>query len=206
LYAGTSSGVWEMTQLPDSDFDGVPDALEGVTYSSQSNVAYVPPHGSATGSTPPKNAPLAPAGNNDFIIDVTPQSGSCTQAQDVQYKLASADGPDPTATDFDYTYSVDLVQFEILNCTSATVKITYPNFTFGPGWSFRFYGPATPGDDASIKWYDFSPPHAVRLDAHTWQLTLTKGAFGSYRPSVTGSILFHGGPALSDRVFAGGFN
>ena len=214
LYAGTSSGVWEITQTLDSDHDGVSDIqedlgpnggdsnLDGIPDKFQADVTYVPAHASAR---PVHSAPTTT--NNDFAMQVAPQTSgtTCTQTQDVQAKLASDNGPDPIANNLNYAYGVDLVQFEILNCAATTVKITYPNFTFGAGWTFRYYGPGTPGDDSTIKWYDFSP-NATQFDAHTWQLTLTRGQFGSYRPSSTGSILFQGGPAYSDRVFANGFN
>ncbi len=121
-----------------------------------------------------------------------------------QAKSSSANGPDAATAGLNFAYPLDLVQFEILDCASTTVKVTYPHATFGAGWTFRFYGPATPGDDASIKWYDFSA-NAVRLDAHTWQLTLKRGQFGSYRPDVTGAILFQGGPAYNDDLFTNGF-
>jgi len=213
LYAGTSSGVWEITETADTDMDGVSDAqedlgpnggdsnLDGTFDKFQAYVTYVPPHTSAR--------PAAPlTANNDFVVALPkPAVGAttCLQTQDVQAKSAAANGPDPIADNLDFRYDVDLVQFEVLNCPSTTVKITYPNFTFGTGYTFRFYGPSTPGDDGSIAWYDFAS-HATQLDAHTWQLTLTKGAFGSYRPASTGSILFQGGPAYSDRIFGNGFN
>ena len=211
LYAGTSSGVWEITQTTDTDLDGVSDIqenlgpnggdsnLDTIADRLQADVTYVPPHTSARPSSP-----NAPPSNNDFAVQVTPQAGgTCVQTQDVQAKSATANGADPIAKNLNYRYDVDLAQFEILNCASTTVKITYPNFTFGAGWTFRFFGPATPGDNASIKYYDFSQ-HATRLDAHTWQLTLTRGQFGSYRPASTGSILFQGAPAYSDRIFGSG--
>ena len=211
LYAGTSSGVWEITETADTDHDGVSDIqenlgpnggdsnLDTIADRLQPDVTYVPPHTSARPSSPN----VLPS-NNDFAVQVTPQAGgTCAQTQDVQAKSAAANGPDPIAKNLNYRYDVDLVQFEILNCASTTVKITYPNFTFGAGWTFRFFGPATPGDDASIKYYDFSPK-ATKLDAHTWQLTLTRGQFGSYRPASTGSILFQGAPAYSDRIFGSG--
>lgn len=212
LYAGTSSGVWEITQTLDTDLDGVSDIqedmgpnagdsnLDGIADREQSDVTYVPAHLSAL------VAASVTTSTNDFAVQVTPQAGqTCAQTQDMQSKSASANGPDPIAANLDYRYDVDLLQFEILDCATTTVKVTYPNFTFGPGWSFRFYGPLTPGDDASVKWYDFSA-HAVKFDAHSWILTLTRGAFGSYRPASTGSILFQGGPAFSDRVFGNGFD
>ena len=212
LYAGTSSGVWEITQTLDFDHDGVSDIQEDlgpnggdsngdfIADKLQADVTYVPSHISARPAAP--NA--QPTANNDFAVQVAAQGATCAQTQDVQAKSASANGPDPIAANLNFVYSVDLLQFEIQNCASTTVKVTYPNFTFGKGWTFRFYGPATPGNDGSIKWYDFSPL-AVQLDAHTWKLTLTRGQFGSYRPVSAGSILFQGGPAYSDRVFASGF-
>ncbi|MEP6511571.1 MAG: hypothetical protein ABJB02_08255, partial [Dokdonella sp.] len=214
LYAGTSSGVYEITQSADTDFDGASDIQEnlgpnagdsnfdGTPDRLQSGVTYVPAHVSA--SAPSVDSPKGVVTPNDFVAEL-PVTSSCSQLQDVQAKSASANGPDVIAKNLDFTYGVDLLQFEILNCATTTIKVTYPNFSFGPGWSFRFFGPALPGNDASIKWYDFSS-HAVKLDAHSWQLTLTRGAFGSYRPSVTGSILFQGGPAYSDRIFASGFD
>jgi hypothetical protein len=216
LYAGTSSGAWEMTQSLDSDYDGVSDIqedlgpnggdsnLDTIPDREQADVTYVPPHESAKAPTRGAAVAAAPS-SNDFAVQVTKQGGSCTQTQDVQAKSAAANGPDVIASNLDYAYDVDLVQFEILDCAGTTVKITWPNFTFGPGWKFRFYGPATPGDDASVAWYDFSP-HAVQLDAHSWQITLTRGAFGSYRPAVTGAILFQGGPGYDDQLFAGDFD
>lgn len=217
LYAGTSSGVWEMTQTLDSDFDGVSDIqedlgpnagdsnLDGTKDRFQPDVTYVPAHAPGSIGSIVAMPQAIETVANDFAVQVAPQGATCTQTQDVQPKSADANGPDPIAANLNYLYSVDLVQFEILNCATTTVKVTFPNFTFGAGWTFRFYGPATPGDDSSIKWYDFSP-HATRLDAHTWQLTLTRGAFGSYRPASTGAILFQGGPAYSDRVFGNGFD
>jgi hypothetical protein len=211
LYAGTSSGVWEVTQTLDSDFDGVSDIqedmgpnsgdsnLDGTPDRMQSDVTYVPPHVSA------RALDGAVVAGNDFAVHVTAQGLTCTQTQDVQAKPASANGQDIIAPNLDYRYDVDLVQFEILDCAGTSVTVTYPNFSFGPGWSFRFYGPATPGDDASVKWYDFSS-HAVQLDAHSWKLTLNRGAFGSYRPALAGSILFQGGPAYSDGLFGNGFD
>jgi len=213
LYAGTSSGVWEITETLDTDHDGVSDIqenlgpnggdsnLDGIADRTQPDVTYVPPHTSA------RPAPGAPPQNNDFAVQVASQNSgtTCTQTQDVQAKSAAANGPDPIANNLAYRYDMDLLQFEILNCAATTVKVTYPNYTFGKGWTFRFYGPATPGDDSSIKYYDFSSK-ATLLDAHTWQLNLTRGQFGSYRPDSTGSILFQGGPAFSDRIFGNGFN
>ena len=211
LYAGTSSGVWEITQTTDTDLDGVSDIqedlgpnggdsnLDMIADRTQPDVTYVPPHASA------RPTPDAPPANNDFAVQVTAQGGNCTQTQDVQAKSAAANGPDVVTNNLNYSYDVDLVQFEILNCAATTVKVTYPTFTFGKGWKFRFYGPATPGDDASIKWYDFTSK-ATQLDAHTWQLTLTRGQFGSYRPVSTGSILFQGGPGYDDQIFGNGFN
>ena len=215
LYAGTSSGVWEITQTTDSDLDGVSDIqedlgpnngdsnLDGIKDRLQADVTYVPPHASARPAARDVSTP-AFTGSNDFAVQVTAQGTNCTQTQDVQSKSASANGPDAATAQVNFSYPVDLVQFEILDCAATTVKVTYPNYAFGKGWTFRFYGPATPGDDASIRWYGFSA-YAAQLDAHTWQLSLTRGAFGSYRPDSTGSILFQGGPAYDDDVFTNGF-
>jgi photosystem II stability/assembly factor-like uncharacterized protein len=218
LYAGTSSGVWEITQTLDTDHDGVSDIqedlgpnngdsnLDGIKDKIQPDVTYVPPHASARPASRGVSVPEF-SSSNDFAIQVAAQNAgtTCLQTQDVQSKSASANGPDPVNAKLDFSYPLDLVQFEILNCAATTVLVTYPNFSFGEGWSFRFYGPATPGDDASIKWYDFST-YATQLDSHTWQLSLTRGAFGSYRPDSTGAILFQGGPAYDDDLFGNGFD
>jgi hypothetical protein len=78
------------------------------------------------------------------------------------------------------------------------VDVTFHNADFDStyGWSMRFHGPATPGDDASMGWYDISE-RAQKVGPNRWRLQLDANQFGSYRP-VDDRIFFLGGPACYD--------
>lgn len=219
LYAGTPSGVWSLHQLPDSDGDGVPDVVEqagpnggdangdGIPDYLQANVASVAAGSGTAGHwTPDTSAtPNAPDSGSYFTISVIPgTAGTCAQAVDAQ-----AIDPSLLPADVDAgvpeLHSLSLVRFELLACPSADIVIHFSNASFNSGWSFRYYGPSTPGDDTSIAWHALGSG-ATRMDAQTWKLHLASGRFGSYRPASSNSILFEGGPAYSERIFANGFD
>ena len=64
--------------------------------------------------------------------------------------------------------------------------------------------PLVAGDHNSINWYDYSA-NATLVSSDTWQINLTAGGFGSYRPEPD-AIRFVGGPACLDPVlFGNGF-
>jgi hypothetical protein len=89
-------------------------------------------------------------------------------------------------------------------CGSAIVDVTFNAATFGAGWSWRYYGPSIPGNNATMGWHDATSLVMSQL-GNDWQIKLINGNFGSYRPAITNSILFEGGPAYNDTVFTDNF-
>jgi hypothetical protein len=143
-----------------------------------------------------------------FTVEVdNPQQNGCTQAVDVAPVNPGPLGIDAVEHYGTYTYPRGLLRFELPQCDAATLTIYFhPQNTtsFGPGWSWRFYGPSTPGDNATMGWHDASSLVTART-TNTWTIQLAKGAFGSYRPAGTGAILFEGGPAYDETVFSDRF-
>lgn len=216
LHAGTNTGVWSFEQLADADADGIPDEVEDLAPNAGDGNAdgtadrLQPRVGSTVvspGATP--KARLAALQAGAFVTtEVVSGSGSCARAVDVQQRPASRFGRDlVSGLSLSYAYPFELVQFEIVDCASAVVDLTFHGAQFDAefGWGLRYHGPATPGEDASIGWHDFGA-QAQRMSANRWRLSLQANQFGSYRP-VGDSILFLGGPACHDpRVFSdGGF-
>jgi hypothetical protein len=217
LHAGTNTGVWSIEQVPDIDADGIPDAIEnfapnggdgngdGASDSTQGQV------GSTiiilNARTMAESLAAAKSGGGGYITtEVVSGTGACAQAVDVQNRIAARYGRDylPDQQRF-YRYPRDLVQFEVLDCSSVVVDVTFHNANFANqhGWTMRFRGPAEPGMDETIGWHDISS-RAQRIGPNRWRLTLKANEFGSYRP-VQDRILFLGGPACyDDRVFYNG--
>ena len=136
-----------------------------------------------------------------FTVQV---DGGCAQAVDVAPVNPGPLGVDAVAHHGTYTYPRGLLRFELPECASASVKIIFNAAAFGPGWSWRFYGPSTPGDNSTMGWHD-ATSLVTGKTATTWTIQLTKGQFGSYRPLGTGSILFEGGPAYDETIFSDRF-
>lgn len=210
LYAGSTSGVWSITQLPDSDADGVPDAVEqAAPNGGDGNAdgiadALQPGVGSLTSASADGNAQPATL-QPYFTVSITPLAGQCSQAMDVQSVYAAYHGRDVSSYGDDYVYPRQLARFEIQDCQSAKVKLKFHGASFGSGFGMRYFGPAIPGDPATLGWHDFSV-RANRIAADTWELTLDNGQFGSYRPASANAILFEGGPARSEGIFRDGFD
>ncbi|MBI2398863.1 MAG: hypothetical protein HYV17_13815 [Xanthomonadales bacterium] len=142
-------------------------------------------------------------------LSTATESGGCSQAIDVQRAYSMQFGRDFAAGQSAYfRYPRELSRFEILHCSHAVVDLIYhgSDFVAEYGWSFRFRGPATPGDDASFGWFDFSArAQLLAPTENTWRLSLDANQFGSYRANPD-SILFMGGPAcLDDRLLGDGF-
>ena len=217
LYAGTNTGVWSIEQLPDGDGDGAPDAVEhfapngGDGNGDGASDAGQPHVGSTIalfglGSAKAIEA-RAKGGGGYLTTEIVSGTGACAQAMDVQTRLASRYGRDHLQDRFDYrSYPRDLAQFEITDCSSAVVDLIFQDADFDSsyGWTMRFYGPAVPGKDDSMGWFDISE-RAGRIAPDRWRLTLDANQFGSYRPADD-RILFIGGPACyDDRVFVSDF-
>lgn len=209
LYAGSDAGVWTLNQVPDFDGDGAPDATE--------NNAPNSGDGNADGQADAAQRDVGSSVviyrrrglSGFFTTDIrselsTPTlPGGCEQAKDVQGRFALEYGRDYVValSNKVYSYPRDLVQIEILDCARALVDMRFHNADFENeyGWSFRFYGPDTPGS-GTLGWHDFST-RATRNASDRWRLTLDANQFGSHRP-VGDRILFIGGPACyDDRIF-----
>ena len=219
LYAGASNGVSVLRQLADTDHDGVPDTVEmagpnggdanhdGIPDYQQADVVSTGVGVSLAGWTPlaADRAP-APADAGSYVtISIAPATpGTCDQTVDAQ-PVDPASVPADAIAGVPFQYPHALVRFELLRCPAATVTLHYASAAFAGGWSMRYFGPSTPGDDSTVGWHDLGAI-AHRVDAQTWQLQLTAGGFGSYRPASSGSILFEGGAAYSERIFANGFD
>lgn len=131
-------------------------------------------------------------------------SGDCTHAVDVSAVLAGPLGADSDVHHGSYGYTRGLLRFELPLCTNAVVDITFNGATFGPGWSWRYYGPSTPGDNTTLGWHN-ATSLVQSQTGNKWRVSLVAGQFGSYRPAGTNSILFEGGPAFNEEIFKDGF-
>ncbi|QBB71964.1 hypothetical protein ELE36_17230 [Pseudolysobacter antarcticus] len=131
-------------------------------------------------------------------------SGDCTHAVDVSAVLAGPLGVDSDAHHGTYSYTRGLLRFELPLCTNAVVDITFNGATFGPGWSWRYYGPSTPGDNSTLGWHN-ATSLVQSQTGNKWRVNLVAGQFGSYRPAGANSILFEGGPAFNEEIFKDGF-
>lgn len=213
LHAGTGGGVFTLEQLPDADGDGIPDSVEdagpnggdsdgdGIRDALQATVGATA-SGAAAAVWRPEGAASTPAplGAAPGWFTVKLLDGDCPQLVDV--------APVDTATlpgDAGHAHPFGLLRFEAPRCPGATIEVTYHGAAFGSGWSWRLYGPSTPGDAATIGWHDAGAVVITQI-ANRWKLAFAAGGFGSYRPASTGSILFIGGPARQDAIYADGFD
>jgi hypothetical protein len=139
-----------------------------------------------------------------FTVQV---SGGCMQAVDISPVNPGPLGLDSVAHHGTYTYPRGLLHFELPQCgatSGATVDVMFNAATFGPGWSWRLYGPLTPGDSSTMGWHDATSLVLSQVGTD-WQIKLVNGQFGSYRPAVSNSILFQGGPAYNETIFTDKF-
>ena len=223
LYAGTTGGVYSLVQMLDSDGDGVPDAVEdaganngdangdGIKDKTQATVATVP---AGMAGTYGWQSGVAVTGHrdaqqhnattvaSDFYVKTVP-SGSgtdCKQTVDVSMIDSALLGADTVAHHGTYTYPNGVVHFEIPNCAAADVDVAFSSASFGAGWSWRYYGPSTPGDASTLGWHDATSLVLSRVGGY-WKVHLANGQFGSYRPASADSILFEGGPAYNETIF-----
>lgn len=215
VHVGTRVGLWSLTQVPDADGDGAPDATENGIQGGDGNGDGVQDsiQGDVGSTGVALRRPAKGLGGSNVTIDLfqsvsaSNPNNPCTQNVDVSGQLALQFGRDYwNGTNLYYGYPDDVVQFEIVDCESAVVDITYHSENFNEyGWSFRFYGPGMPGDSSNVKWWDFNS-RAVKLNSKTWRVTLDNDEFGSYRPPASNLIRFIGGPAcFDDRLHVNGF-
>jgi len=221
LHAGTDAGVASIQRQPDADNDGIPDALENLAPDVPGGIVG-PGDGNGDGIMDSIQRDVGSIGvsirrgEGSTAIAVTSDlisgsgSAACSngtaQAVDVQLLEPIALGRDPVVgSNAFYAHSYGTNGFEVVGCASAVINIRYHGAVFAPGahWSFRVFAPEQIGDAASIRWLDFSQ-NATRISGDTWQVQLTAGEFGSYRPDLD-AIRFIGGPACYDPLlFADG--
>ena len=221
LHAGTDIGVASITRAPDQDNDGVPDAAENLAPDVPGGLVGLG-DGNSDGVFDALQRDVGSIGvlirraEGGSLRSVTTDiisgagapgcSNGTAQAVDAQLLGPNELGLDSVAggTDY-YRHSLGINRFEVLGCTSASIRIRYHGASFtSPLWTFRIFAPLVPGDQNGIKWHDFSAS-ASRISADTWQVNLTAGGFGSYRPD-SDAIYFIGGPACYEpTLFRDGF-
>lgn len=211
LHAGTDTGVYSLTRQPDQDGDGIPDDVE-----NQAPDVGGLPFGDGNGDFTPDAAQRdvgsitislrrTPGGSAAVTTDVVSGTGdpACLAGEppavDVQRFEAGDVGLDPVANGtqgyFGYPHGVS--SLEVLGCSSGRLRVRFHGADFsGPQWTYRVFAPLEAGDEANIGWFDFSSA-AAKTAADTWELDLSAGGFGSYRPEDD-SIRLVGGPACLD--------
>src|SRR5581483_396663 len=199
LFAGTTGGVYSLVQLPDSDADGVPDAVEnagpnggdanhdGTPDAQQHSVStssanLVGSYGWQPG-IPPSARPAELAAK---LAGPRPQTGptgyftvavngsTCGQAVDVAPVDPATVSADTVPHHGTYTYPDGIVRFELPRCGSANVDIVFDAASFGSGWSWRYFGPSTPGDDTTMGWHD-ATSLVLSRSGGDWKIALANG-------------------------------
>ena len=209
IIAGTIAGIWEFTAAADPDSDGSPSAVEnsvlagdgngdGTPDANQTSVASLSAPGSViNGQT---NAPDGSIVQT--TISIVPGTGACTQLNDSTVLQADLYPPDPAGAAGSHT-PWGLVSFSLPNCSFAKVRVKFHGAAFNANWTWRNYGPRTPGNATTFGWYSFAG--ARRIDAQTWELSIDATRQGNYR-NDSNDILFIGGPGdLPDVIFDHGF-
>ncbi len=221
LHAGTDAGVVSIRRLTDTDNDGIPDEIEDQAPIVPGGLE-VPGDGNGDLQRDSRQRdvgsigvslrrPEGSASSISITTDVVGGSGSAdcsagdVQTVDVQRVEPTTLGLDPVAGSADlYAHPFGNSVFEVLGCSQADVRIRYHGAEFDPRlWTFRVFAPLQVGDPDTLGWHDFSA-QAVRIGNDSWQLDLSAGGFGSYRPE-TDAIRFVGGPACyNPTIFSDG--
>jgi|GEM_PF-1480243 len=213
LYVGTAAGVFTVAQQMDADEDGAPDSIEqsgpnggdanadGIADAEQANVAVVSLPGEQTEARGRDRATVYDA-EGLAVIEVIPDAaGTCEQIVDAQ-PIPDGERVSDVEQGLGLKHEVPSVRFEVLDCPSATIKLTYTNATFDDATRLRFFGPSEL-PYGSMYWYGME---AERQGTSTLIFHLAAGQRGSWRPQQAGSILFEGGPAQSEQIFRDGFD
>lgn len=209
ILVGTNAGIWDYTAAADPDADGSPSAVEngvlagdgnsdGTLDANQTSVASI----SAPGSVASGQVQAPDGSIVQTTISIVPGSGACTQLNDSTVLQANLYPPDP-AGDANSHVPWGLVSFSLPNCSLAKVLVKFHGGAFDENWTWRNYGPRTPGNPNSFGWYSFAG--ARRIDTQTWELSIDATRQGNYRNDPN-DILFIGGPGnLPDVIFDHGF-
>jgi hypothetical protein len=173
----------------DTDGDGVPNVTEdGAPNGGDGNGDGVPDRLQGHVTSLPSATGLG------YVTVVT--SGGCSQNENVQVFTEEPDDPE-------YSYPFGLVGFE-LPCSSATVKVYFYGTNNLSGYTYRKYGPTTPGDPSTEQWYTLpgvtfgSEEIGGSMVAYA-EFTLTDGQIGD-DTGVDGRIVDQGGPGQAGAV------
>ena len=221
LFAGTPTGVYDYFDGPDNDQDNVGDQVEndapnggdlnfdGTLDSLQSNSSsyLIKSVDDDDSPTPPQR------GRTNYSNQETGGANREGAGELGCSQLNNAYGIDPEiypadvhSSGIEYDASdLGLVNVELEDCSGAVITVRYDDgaFTDPLNWSWRNYGPTSPGDDATFAWYVF--PGAQRINSTTWRLTINANQLGAYRNDPN-SILLRGGPSFfPERLLTNGF-
>jgi uncharacterized repeat protein (TIGR01451 family) len=210
LVAGTRLGLYRLVLAEDRDLDGATTPTEngapfngglpvgdgngdGILDSAQPNVASASV--GSIGALPARgrsNYMSGGAGGANAI-----EGAACSQFNNFVGLDADASfEPDLIAPSLRLkrAYPFGLVSFALPECGSAQVDIVFHDADFDPVfWKWRNYGPSTPGDSSTNRWYDYAS--ATLINNKTWRLTINAGAQGNWLADAN-NILFFGGPAF----------
>lgn len=197
LYAGTRHGVFSIDQVPDEDLDGVPTAIEsGAPNGGDGNGDGIPDTVQAGVASLVEMGDGVRSGGGSYVsIEVEPINGACAQLENAHALPASAFPLDPG-----FELPLGLVRLDLGSCTQARMHLRYHGGSFDPSWRFRVYAPLTPDQSHTYAWRDLP----FTRDGQTWTVTLTDNELGDLRASDN-AILFQGGVAWSETLFANGF-
>ncbi len=196
LYAGSRTGVYAYTRVPDPDGDGAPTAPEsaapnggdgngdGQPDSQQSHVA------SLAGT-----AASAQRASRPFTISLTPLSGACSRLYDVIAVAADTFAADPFVQKPDGAF-----RFEIADCSSVRVHLTIHGGSYAARSFVRAFGARVQGDPLSLGWNTLD----ASISGSTISFILADNQPGDAR-SDAGRILFQGGPAFELPLFGSSF-
>lgn len=130
---------------------------------------------------------------NYLTLEIT---GNCAAAMGVQsYTEASQGGGDP-----DFNHPLGLLGFS-LPCETATITVLYHGVANLNGYTYRKYGPLTPGNPATTQWYTFPTAgfgtrQVGAQTVATATLNLADNQLGD-DTGDDGQIVDQGGPALA---------
>jgi hypothetical protein len=206
--------VHSITRAPDQDGDGIPDDDENLAPDVPGGLNG-PGDGNGDSILDSAQRDVGssviiirdPHGGNAITSTIVSGTGpspeACNQAVDVSAINAGDLAVDIDARGSEILHPFPARQFEIIECATAVIDVTYHGANFSaPDWSFRYFGPREAGDQEEIGWYPL--PTATRIGVATWRLQLSADGFGSYRPELD-AIRFVGGPACNDdRLMADG--
>ena len=198
IYAGTRGGVYKVSQVPDEDFDGVPDSMEdgapnggdgnndGVPDSLQPDVASLltPDNGQRGANTYMTIEILGAARDNPR--EVVSECGRIWNAHSLDQ------GHFPRDENWEYPFG--MMRFEIPNCPQTEVRVIFHGENGDAPdnlWQFRIFAPDEPGNIDTIRW---QPLPGASHDGQGWVLNLADGQLGDLRPE-NDTIWFQGGPA-----------